>query len=56
MGFLAVVPAGPSETPSLARRRALTGMTFPSSLLGPTSRAQVDGLDPADGSKTSGHR
>ena len=31
-------------------------MTFPSSLLGPTSRAQVDGLDPADGSKTSGHR
>ena len=38
------------------RRRALTDMTFPSSLLGPTSRAQVDGLDPADGSKTSGHR
>ena len=31
-------------------------MTFPSSLLGATSRAQVDGLDPADGSKTSGHR
>ena len=49
-------PVGTPISSRFTRRRALTDMTFPSSLLGPTSRAQVDGLDPADGSKTSGHR
>ena len=49
-------PVGTPISSRFTRRRALTDMTFPSSLLGPTSRAQVDGPDPADGSKTSGHR
>ena len=52
----AMHPVGTPTYSRFTRRRALTDMTFPSSLLGPTSRAQVDGLDPADGSKTSGHR
>ena len=50
------MPVRKSNSRSLARSHRYSSMTFPSSLLGPTSRAQVDGLDPADGSKTSGHR
>ena len=51
-----VMPVRTPNSRSLARSHRYSSMTFPSSLLGPTSRAQVDGLDPADGSKTSGHR